>query len=59
MHSVHFFVVGSAGGSFLEILMSKFIGLITKKNTAPATSKKEMRAFIKSPYKNLLSFIVK
>src|SRR3989339_1266080 len=59
-HSVHFLVVGSAGSSFLERerAISKFIGLTTKKKTEPDTSKKEMRLFIKCPYKKLLPLIV-
>ena len=37
--------------------MSIFIGLTTKKNTAPATNTKEIREFIKWPYINLEPFI--
>ena len=58
-HSVHLLVVGPAGGSLRERETRIFIGLMTKKNIAAATKTKEMRAFIKSPYMNLLSLIVK
>lgn len=57
-HSEHFFVVGSEGGFLRVFAINKFIGLTTKKNTAPATSKKEIRALIKCPYINLLPFSV-
>ena len=46
-HSGHFFVVGSAGSSFLDLEIRKFIGLITKKNIVDAISKKEIKALIK------------
>ena len=60
-HSLHFFVVGSAGSSFLERErdISMFMGLTTKKNTEPATSRNETRAFKKCPYLNSLPLIVK
>lgn len=58
MHSEHFLVVGSRGASFLDRAINMFIGFTTKKNTAEATSKNDMRALIKWPYMNLLSFIV-
>jgi hypothetical protein len=58
-HSLHFFVVGSTGSPFFDFEIRKFIGLTTKKNTVVAISKKEINAFKKCPYINLLSFIVK
>jgi hypothetical protein len=46
-HSVHFFVVGSTGGSFLERDISKFIGLTMKKKTDPDINKKDIKELIK------------
>ena len=51
MHSPHFFVVGSAGGLFFDLMMSTFIGLTTKKKTALATKIKEISI---NRYLNLL-----
>jgi len=56
-HSVHFFVLGSAG-AFFERAMSMFMGFTTKKNTALATNKNEINAFIKCPYEKTLPFMV-
>lgn len=58
-HSVHFFVVGSAGGPLRDRETSIFIGLTTKKNIVAETSKNEMRVLTKCPYMNLLPFSTK
>jgi hypothetical protein len=58
-HSVQLLVVGSDIGSLRVRAISKFIGLTTKKNTEPDTSRNEISEFIKSPYINLLPLIVK
>lgn len=59
MHSGHFLVVGSAGGSLCERETSRFIGFTTKKKMALATSTNEIIALIKCPYINLLPLTVK
>lgn len=56
-HSLHFLVVGSAGGSLRERAINIFIGFITKKKIAAATSTNEISALMKCPYINLLPFI--
>lgn len=58
-HSLHFFVVESGEGSLCDRVMSKFIGLITKKKIATATNMKEISALMKCPYINLLPLSVK
>ncbi len=57
-HSGHFLVVGSIGGSLRERETSMFMGLMTKKKIAAATSKNEIKELIKSPYINRLPFII-
>ena len=59
IHSGHFLVVGSAGASWRDRITRIFIGLTIKKNTVPAIRTNEMTAFIKCPYMNLLSLIMK
>jgi hypothetical protein len=57
-HSGHFLVVGSSGASLFDLTMSALIGRTTKKYIAQATIIKEIRAFKKFPYINLLPLIV-
>ena len=59
MHSGHFLVVGSAGAGALRIrATSALIGVTTKKYTAAATSRNEIRAFKNSPYRKVLPLSV-
>ena len=57
-HSGHFFVVGSAGGSLRARCISAFTGLTTKKKTATAIATKAITALMKSPYLNVLLWMV-
>src|SRR5438034_8818664 len=59
LHSGHFLVVGSAGGSLRDRAINALIGVTTKKYTAIATSRKATSAFRKSPNAKTLPWTVK
>lgn len=56
-HSAHSLCVGASGFFLAARAIRRFIGLMTKKNIDPATSKNEIRLLRKCPYINLLPFI--
>src|SRR5689334_8821868 len=58
MHSGHFFVVGSAGGSRRARAIIAFIGFTTRKKIEVATSRNEMIAFTNDPTMIALPLIV-
>jgi hypothetical protein len=58
-HSGHFLVVGSIGGFLLILRVRELMGRTMKKYTVAEIIMKDMRELIKSPYKNLLLFMVK
>src|SRR6476661_4933151 len=59
-HSGHFFSVGSNGVLFLAARSCNLLrGFTTRKNITAAIVINEISKFIKSPYKNLLLFMVK
>src|SRR6476660_5840429 len=59
-HSGHFLVVGSAGAGALRMrAINALIGVTTKKYTAPATSRNDTNALMKSPTGNGVPLMVK